>query len=932
MSSQDKPLPAAKRFVYPFPGKDGKEITDADIYYTALAQADEGYYPLGANGQWHGGVHFNKRTAGEFDQDGGVRCIADGEVVAWRLDDQYPQITYPVARDEDGTELHGELKAVYSTGFVLVRHRLELPPPPKDDAGKGDNTTTTADTAVDAQQPSLVFYSLYMHLMCWNNYETHPARSRPEIWDGDLAYRVGKKATDSADKYPNKHAKGKGLGINLRKKGDHGTFVGFAARHATLRLGATDGNGYFVVESYTGDVTPDDVADAVVYKNELTPVPGKPKTLNETKVLDKPVAVKAGQLMGHLGVYERFKDAKPGAQATKPTIDAPESPRQMVHVEIFTPEEIEAFIEKSQARAAELPDSDKTRLFIEEGAQLAAPAKADAGIEPGQGAIIANAEQTSGYWTRVKKLSALAIIDHKHCRQFKNNQYTVDSAAKTLLAKQLGIPVTKMSNTARWDGHYYDTQGAPNPDIHRYQTTGNDNAEYPSRGVHVVLTDEVWIERSHLDNSGTAQASTSRLPAWTKFPLEINNTDGPKAGASKISKISMLDNQVTSQDGTRWWQVTIRSEAGTDETGWACTKQDKVRLCSPWDWPGFDTLEDSTKPVELHAYRLMSTSQILPEEKADAENLAKNAKKGAALSKLHQIMALDEGDRVKLNDIRNALKSPEQARALSHLIIRHESEWGGEMTKWDALNKFMEGPLKTDWDAEKKRIKTLQWKNRIKNIPNKYLWHLHPVGTLNLFIVAEASSISDNGIKFIFKQESLPGVTNRLHWPGGASGVTLGAGYDMKLRTSEEISEALESIGINKKDAESAAKGASLTGNVAVEFCNNNKNLIDLSDDQQVELLKYTVVPYANMVRSSINIPLQQHQFDALVSFAYNPAARWKSVTSLINSGHPSDAMKKIKEGVTSGGKVMKGLVRRRQDEVNLYEKGLYQFHGKDIK
>lgn len=734
MSSQDKPLPAAKRFVYPFPGKDGKEITDADIYYTALAQADEGYYPLGANGQWHGGVHFNKRTAGEFDQDGGVRCIADGEVVAWRLDDQYPQITYPVARDEDGTELHGELKAVYSTGFVLVRHRLELPPPPKDDAGKGDNTTTTADTAVDAQQPSLVFYSLYMHLMCWNNYETHPARSRPEIWDGDLAYRVGKKATDSADKYPNKHAKGKGLGINLRKKGDHGTFVGFAARHAILRLGATDGNGYFVVESCTGDVTPGDMADAVVYKNELTPVPGKPKTLNEIKVLDKPVAVKAGQLMGHLGVYERFKDAKPGAQATKPTIDAPESPRQMVHVEIFTPEDIEAFIEKSQARAAELPDSDKTRLFIEEGAQLAAPAKADAGIEPGQGAIIANAEQTSGYWTRVKKLSALAIIDHKHCRQFKNNQYTVDSAAKTLLAKQLGIPVTKMSNTARWDGHYYDTQGAPNPDIHRYQTTGNDNAEYPSRGVHVVLTDEVWIESSHLDKSGTAQASTSRLPAWTKFPLEINNADGPKAGASKISKISTLDNQATSQDGIRWWQVTIRSEAGTDETGWACTKQDKVRLCSPWDWPGFDTLEDSTKPVELHAYRLMSTSQILPEEKADAENLAKNAKKGAVLSKLHQIMALDEGDRVKPNDIRNALKSPEQARALSHLIIRHESEWGGEMTKWDALDKFMKGPLENDWKIEKDRIRNLQWMDRLNEGPISPAWHTNVTAVLTNLI------------------------------------------------------------------------------------------------------------------------------------------------------------------------------------------------------
>lgn len=46
-----------------------------------------------------------------------MRCIADGEVVAYRINKNYPAIEFR----------QNSLRALYSTGFTLVRHQLVLP-------------------------------------------------------------------------------------------------------------------------------------------------------------------------------------------------------------------------------------------------------------------------------------------------------------------------------------------------------------------------------------------------------------------------------------------------------------------------------------------------------------------------------------------------------------------------------------------------------------------------------------------------------------------------------------------------------------------------------------------------------------------------------------------------------------------------------------
>lgn len=150
-----------KSWAFPFKsaGDASKEITDPQLYFDALAKAKNGFYPMGANGLWHGGVHFDAGTAALLDQSA-VRCIADGEVIAYRIDEQYPH-----------SEYSGEVplikRASFSTGFVLVKHRLELPPVP---------AATPATPTAPAE--ALTFYSLYMHLLDWKGYQAPAPRCR----------------------------------------------------------------------------------------------------------------------------------------------------------------------------------------------------------------------------------------------------------------------------------------------------------------------------------------------------------------------------------------------------------------------------------------------------------------------------------------------------------------------------------------------------------------------------------------------------------------------------------------------------------------------------------------------------------------------------------------------------------------------------------
>jgi hypothetical protein len=197
-----------------------------------LSKADDGYFPIGASGLWHGGIHFDAGTGTVLNQTDGVRCIKDGEIVAYMVNRKYPEITFPKV----------QRSAAYSSGFTLVRHRIELPPnaeslfkaeaeknAPKTctpdnpsggvaAAGAAGATTGAAAAAApgtakkepdkaDAAKPrdpgmQMVFYSLYMHLLDFQGYEENPKRARPAYWDASNEFVVGERAKDKQEVPP----------------------------------------------------------------------------------------------------------------------------------------------------------------------------------------------------------------------------------------------------------------------------------------------------------------------------------------------------------------------------------------------------------------------------------------------------------------------------------------------------------------------------------------------------------------------------------------------------------------------------------------------------------------------------------------------------------------------------------------------------------
>ena len=83
---------------------------------------------------------------------------------------------------------------------------------------------------------------------------------------------------------------------------------------------------------------------------------------------------------------------------------------------------------------------------------------------------------------------------------------------------------------------------------------------------------------------------------------------------------------------------------------------------------------------------------------------------------------------------------------------------------------------------------------------------------------------------------------------------------------------------------------------------------------------------------NSHNLPLKQHQFDALASFVFNVGTgAFRTSTLLkrikIDVNHP-DIPKQLNRWIYGGGKVLSGLVKRRRLEADIYTKGHYEIRN----
>ena len=148
-----------------------------------------------------------------------------------------------------------------------------------------------------------------------------------------------------------------------------------------------------------------------------------------------------------------------------------------------------------------------------------------------------------------------------------------------------------------------------------------------------------------------------------------------------------------------------------------------------------------------------------------------------------------------------------------------------------------------------------------------------------------AINISERGLEFIKKHESFRSKAYRV---GGKGNLTIGYGHEI-------------------------LPGENFDGGITKE--------------QALELLSSDVEKFVGYVNKYVKVPLNQHQFDATVSYVFNAGQGNTLIktqfVSILNSGNYSGAAQQIDIN-TSGGVYMQGLENRRIAERNLFMYGKY--------
>ncbi|TDN50097.1 GH24 family phage-related lysozyme (muramidase) [Buttiauxella sp. JUb87] len=142
---------------YPVPSnKKGDTFTSVESLLSLLGDETSGQFLVGSQGMWHGGIHISDakvpwcalsaNTAAEtqyrpeaYKGEQFIRCMADGEIVAYR-----------VCKDYESTAIDWrDDKVNFSTSFVLVKHYTQ----------PGDNPDS-----------GLTFHTLYMNMAPFSAY------------------------------------------------------------------------------------------------------------------------------------------------------------------------------------------------------------------------------------------------------------------------------------------------------------------------------------------------------------------------------------------------------------------------------------------------------------------------------------------------------------------------------------------------------------------------------------------------------------------------------------------------------------------------------------------------------------------------------------------------------------------------------------------
>ncbi len=100
-----------------------------------------------------------------------------------------------------------------------------------------------------------------------------------------------------------------------------------------------------------------------------------------------------------------------------------------------------------------------------------------------------------------------------------------------------------------------------------------------------------------------------------------------------------------------------------------------------------------------------------------------------------------------------------------------------------------------------------------------------------------------------------------------------------------------------------------------------------LTPEQIDQLLAQDLADAEAAVAAAIEVELEPHELDALASFTFNlgaPRLRRSTLRRKLNAGDRESVPSELAKWVRAGGKVLRGLVRRREAEGRLFAMGAY--------
>ena len=293
-------------------------------YFNHLAGDESARFLFNNSGLWHQGIHLraSKFPSSEFENNK-ICAIADGKLIAYKVDSEY--------KSDNESESSKE-SAVYSTGFFLLKHEVAYPK---------DNVLT--------------FYSLYRHTAKLSDYKSGIEEIVGSTKSSDNKIVI--RDTKNQPLNPRVELKN-GVTIGVRRhtqaqdKFDELLWYRETKDNKTIEHKPKSGEHWRIFHQSYEEMQSEPIKGLLLLSKH------KIDTQADVEVkLDKPIEIKAGEELGLMGEYNQIG----------------ESGEKLLHLEVFTYDNIEQF--KAKAEAAYKQDREKKGikdnfLYVARGSQL----------------------------------------------------------------------------------------------------------------------------------------------------------------------------------------------------------------------------------------------------------------------------------------------------------------------------------------------------------------------------------------------------------------------------------------------------------------------------------------------------------------------------------------------------------------------------------